>query len=203
MIRKITLFTVALLIQNSAYSATIAINKGVAAGFSLVDSSGQAILATTGFISIGTFASAPTNPGDGNYSSLVSSFIPFGAVQSNLIPITSATGFVNQANPLNFNNRQVYLLVGNGTTIANSTQIGLFTQTTPTFFTADITLAGSTNFALTTGNIVSAVAGAGSVVDNATGVDNLKLVSLTTVPEPSAALLGALGVLGLLRRRRI
>ncbi len=36
-----------------------------------------------------------------------------------------------------------------------------------------------------------------------TGADTLKTQNFALVPEPSAALLGALGVLGLLRRRRI
>ena len=41
----------------------------------------------------------------------------------------------------------------------------------------------------------------GDILDKAAGLDNVA-VSVTAIPEPSAALLGGLGLLALLRRRR-
>ncbi len=45
--------------------------------------------------------------------------------------------------------------------------------------------------------------GQGTSVYSATGTSGFQLASAAPIPEPSAALLGALGALGLLRRRRI
>ncbi|MCX6876503.1 MAG: hypothetical protein NTW21_22245 [Verrucomicrobia bacterium] len=114
-----------------------------------------------------------------------------------------------------FAGKNMYVFVGNNTTYANSTEF-LILKTTFTFNTAD---SGPTPFTntITTANSAPVTNGLasgdplyrslGTVVSDVrtTGTD----VSVTPgwqtavlVPETSTALLGALGALGLLRRRR-
>ena len=89
----------------------------------------------------------------------------------------------------------MYFIVGNAATKAASTYWGIYSMTTPAFFPANVTAAGSTPVSIATGAAITPLANAGTVTLN-----SFALVPL--VPEPSAALLGALGALGLLRRRR-
>jgi hypothetical protein len=100
-----------------------------------------------------------------------------------------------------FQNKNMYVFVGNGTTFALSTEY-LVLKTTftfdpvesgPTAFTKTITSANATPL------FGSAVA---NVFTTNADVSTTPGWQTAAVPEPSAALLGAIGVLGLLRRRR-
>lgn len=101
-----------------------------------------------------------------------------------------------------FQNQSMYVFVGNGATYATSTQF-LVLKSTFTFNPAE---SGVTTFAktFTTANSTALI---GSSVTNVftTNTDASQTPGWSTaalVPETSTALLGALGALGLLRRRR-
>jgi hypothetical protein len=103
------------------------------------------------------------------------------------------------ANPLI--GQGVYLFAGNAATLAGSTewallQVGTFIADNPPAiiqYTADALVASTTP-----GNIVFGSLGSATDI-----FGTHTTFQLAAVPEPSAALLGALGALGLLRRRRI
>ncbi len=102
-----------------------------------------------------------------------------------------------------FDNKQIYLVLFNGTTISGSSQMGIFTSTSWTFPTntnggSDVSPTYVTNTA-STSPTVTAVAGTVTGATNSPGT-----LQLAATPEPStlATLFGATGVLALLRRRR-
>lgn len=186
-----------------AMGATVALNKGLSPGFTVQNFSGTAV---TSYLFIGSFASAPLDPGNGDYGSIISTFRSFDVTADAIVVNSSAvigavaSSWANiPATPANFNSQQMYMLISNTPDYTQATQFGLFSNSPATFFASDVTGATSTNYNIGTfaSNVV--VAGAGIKVDNASGADVLRLVA---VPEPSVALLGAFGVLGLLRRRR-
>ena len=94
-----------------------------------------------------------------------------------------------------FNSKPMYLLVGNGITQATSTFFGIFSMTTPQAFPANVAAAGTTVVSIPNGASITPLLNAGTVSGN-----SFQLVA--TVPEPSSVVFGAIGVLGLLRRRR-
>lgn len=99
--------------------------------------------------------------------------------------------------------QQVYLIIGNGASIAASSQVLVWKPTSNpagNTFVADNPVGGpdliqflTTRGTVVVGTTLTADVGAGSQ-------SNFKLVAV--VPEPSTALLGAVGALALLRRRR-
>jgi hypothetical protein len=121
-------------------------------------------------------------------------FTQFGA---SALDTGSVNGAFTATGPAEVNNDIIFVYVGVGPV---STDVGgqwaLFRTATNTAFPSDVssTLASATvnMHNATPGNVVFA-AGA-----NATFENNV----VNFVPEPSAALLGAFGVVGLLRRRR-
>jgi len=192
----------------AGFAATVALNKGLSPGFTVQNTSGTA---TASFLFIGSFSTAPTTPLDGNYQTIITSFRSFDVVadavsigSGAVIGATAASWANTPSTPANFNGLQMYMLVSNNADYTLATQFGLFTNSPATNFVADTTTATSSNYNVGTfaSNVV--VAGAGVMVDNATGADVMKLVNVSAaaVPEPSAVLLGAIGALGLLRRRR-
>lgn len=101
-----------------------------------------------------------------------------------------------------FATRNMYVFIGNGTTYANSTEVLVLR----TSFLFNASQTGPTAFVntITTGNS-SALLGTVVADVRTTSADTSVTPGWRTgaIPEPSAALLGALGALGLLRRRRI
>ncbi len=109
-----------------------------------------------------------------------------------------------------FNGKQLYVVIFNGTTVAASTAMGVFTSTQSADWPLFPTNAGGLNdtgYYDTEGTSSTSPAGgtAMSAVDNAGSVTGTTVVlSAASVPEPStlASLFGATGCLALLRRRR-
>lgn len=211
-------------------TGTLSTSNGIAPTALGSDSAGTAVVGTfTGYQSpgnpgtvaygvFGTFA-GPGNTGlfsslsdsaisAASASTLVSAFQQFGVSGAFNVAGPSASKGVFTRNTSTtvtgsvFSGLNIYAFVGSGTTFANSTGLlvlksaALFTDAQDAIPTAQIvTLSNLTTTLLygvnladvrTTGTDASATPGWG-----------------TAVPEPSAALLGAIGVLGLLRRRRI
>jgi hypothetical protein len=201
---KIATTLALLMCCTSGFSATVSLNKGLSPGFTIKDKDGNPIQS---YLFIGSFAAAPTTPVDGIYTTTIANFRSFDlvadriSVASGAVVGAVASSWANvPTTPENFNGLQMYLLISNTPDYANATQFGLFTNSPTSLFAANTTTATSTNYSVGTFASNLVVAGAGSKIDNASGADVLKLV--TVIPETSTALLGALGALGLLRRRR-
>jgi len=139
-------------------------------------------------------------------ATILSNFTYFGAAaqvtnwQGN-VGISSNISMTLPANDTTYTGKVIYTLVGNATTLAAATEFAVLTNNT-TFPVVDG--AGNGSGAIAT--LTSASVKYGTVLSqgNFTEPSGMTFASgVQLVPEPSAALLGALGVLGLLRRRRI
>ena len=204
--------------SQAAVTFTIAGNTGTANGpngLPVVDSTGSAILNSTNsvFISIGYL----TAGGDSTAASVLSRFVPVDS--SPVTPTTGRNGifnandYSNAANvyPVGFQGKTAVMLIGNNSTVANSTAIaaftfGVFAAPNPT------TGANVQTFALTSSSsplvgIITPMAsnttgGAGQPSATSLYTNGVQLVSIVPIPETSTSLLGAIGALALLRRRR-
>jgi len=182
----------------SANAATISVTNLDGSNFSgIVNSSGAVV--TSGVVAIGTFNLEPTSAGG-----VLGSFIQAGNTLS-LGPNSFFQGNVNTGTLVSgdsFVGKNVYVVIGNGVTLANSTEILVWKATANTagnLFVADNPVGGP--------DTLTVVANKGTLsVGNSSTFDfggGAQLVfQLVAVPEPSVALLGALGGLALLRRRR-
>ena len=194
-----------------ATAATISVGRGTGnPGISVNESSGTA-LSTGGFyFAVGTFSSGGLNvapPVITDYASLVAATSTFQIWKETTTSTVSPTfGLLNgsfatttatEGTNADYQTLEMYFLVGNKASYALSTEWAIFKLTagTPDFI-ANLGSATTTAVTLSTGATITTLGNAGSVSGNV-----LTLVG-APVPEPSAALLGMLGALGLLRRRR-
>jgi len=184
-------------------AATISLSRGT--GNPGIIASANAIPLSTGgyYIGVGSYASVPVVTTDpATLLTAVNSLNVFASVVAptsgtTIGTMTGSFTSLGGATPSDFNLQQMYFIVGNAATKAASTYWGIYSMTTPAFFPANVTAAGSTPVAIATGAAITPLANAGTVTSN-----SFALVNTVPIPEPSAALLGALGALGLLRRRR-
>jgi hypothetical protein len=99
-----------------------------------------------------------------------------------------------------FDGKQIYIVIVNGATVGAASQMGIYTSTAWLFPTnTGNSLTDTSSFATSSGTTVSATGGAGQATSS-----QLQLAA-AGVPEPTTVttILGACGLLGLLRRRRI
>jgi PEP-CTERM motif len=96
-----------------------------------------------------------------------------------------------------------YTFLGSGSTLANSSFIGLIEHTGVTIG-ADTPAPDSNDLIASSGVVRLGTVGTTSYDfgSGAVSTPSLGLLSVNAIPEPSAALLGAIGAIGLLRRRR-
>ncbi len=113
-------------------------------------------------------------------------------------------GGIIATSPASLQTKPIDLFVGIGANIASSGSSWVILRSTnaATLFPADITTATGVTWAATNTNAVTFLA-KGDPANGFTAPVGTTGGFLNLVPEPSAALLGALGALGLLRRRRI
>lgn len=153
-------------------------------------SSSIADIATT----ISSFTLQASSPVGGNSEDLGGSFAGYVQAASVVGPA------INNGSPLL--GLPMYVFVGNGATLATSTAYALARVA---FIASDEPLAqtyvANPAGAVVLGDIGSLSSFTGSVTGGSATYSTLRLA--VPVPEPSAALLGAIGALGLLRRRRI
>jgi hypothetical protein len=101
-----------------------------------------------------------------------------------------------------FDGKAVYTVIGNGATIATSTQI-LIAKHTTTFAADPAITPGAVLSNSSSGNVATLLKGSYGLFSSDFGAGPSQAYSLALlVPEPSTMLLGAFGALGLLRRRR-
>ncbi|MEI7909509.1 MAG: hypothetical protein WCK77_07715 [Verrucomicrobiota bacterium] len=178
--------------QNSA-SGTFAGAGTVSFGiFNTTDAAVAAM--STGADLIAAFRSYPAAPGTFTSAGLSANAGTFSV--SGSAAVTSSQ----------FSGQNMYLFIGNGTSYALSTQF-LVLKTTFTFDPAVDALPTATTDTLTSLTVASNGLLIGSTTTDVktTGTDATVTPGWRTaslVPESSTALLGALGALGLLRRRR-
>lgn len=130
-------------------------------------------------------------------------FTQFGTTSNPFNSGVKLGGSYGGTGPVSLNGDRVFVRVA--ATTANGSGFGIFqtsTQGSATgLFAADVTSAlASTSANVSSTAFLTLAAVGGDVLSSSFGsANNLNLVF---VPEPSTALLGALGVFGLLRRRR-
>jgi hypothetical protein len=170
------------LLTGAAHSATINISAGTPTqGFS-VTSFGWA--ATSHFVAVGS------------WDALTSTWTQFG---STLTDTGKVSGQVIASSPTSLNGSVIHLFVG----LVNSPTAGvewvILRTNANAAFPADVTGTGAVTFAATLPSTVTFVAkGDPSSGYGLSGTTN----TINLVPEPSTALLGLLGLAGLIRRRR-
>ena len=202
---KTKLYALLLVTGLSAVSsaATVAIARsGAGTGIQTQTSSGIDLTGGNYFIGVGTYLVAPTITDQASFLSAVNSFALFGSALSPVPTATTAGLIIGSitATDTAFNSSPLYMLIGNGSTKANSTEFAIIQGTSPAWtFAANVALAGSTTYTLANASQFAVVGVAGTEIDNATGFDGLQL---RAIPEPSTIFFGIFGVMGFLRRRR-
>lgn len=178
------------------------------AGASIPNSS-NSLFASIGYLTAG---------GDNTPASILSRFVAVDTAQT-MSPNVLSSGnprnslfngvaYTNAANalPSGVVGQNVVVLIGNTANISASTAIALFSFSA-TFLAPDPINGSLQNFALTAASVPTVgtlrTVTTQPLAQTNTFVNGVQLVSVSGVPEPSAALLGAIGALGLLRRRRI
>ena len=194
-------------LTEASSAATVAIARsGAGTGIQAQTSAGVNLTGGNYFIGVGTYLVAPSITDQASFVDAVTNFSLFGSALSPVPTATTAGLIIGSITATNtaFNSALLYMLIGNGTTKANSTEFAIIQGTSPAWtFAPNVALAGSTTYTLANASQFAVVGVAGTEIDNLTGADGLQLRTLAVIPEPSAALLGAIGALGLLRRRRI
>lgn len=190
-----------------ATSVSVTNNRGAVNSREVVTSTGTiGALAgtTTGFAAVGVLSESGITGITTTFAGL--NFVQYGAAAGATTTSTSAgqftlAGNVNITNSSGdaFRSQNIYLLVGfGGSSLATSTEMFIYRFNT-TFGLAESgtpislvlsTAPGTTLFGTEVGNPATSASG------------GYRSAALAPVPEPSAALLGMLGALGLLRRRR-
>lgn len=168
----------------------------------ITDSSGN--LLNSGIIVVGTYSVQPSNVSDvlgSNFTQAGSgslSIISPGFFQGDITTplLTAGDAFVGNS---------VYIVIGNGTTLANSTQLlswqaggnpdgDVFVADDPTGGPGSVAVRNSTG---------EARVGQETTFDfGSTGPGVQPALQLAAIPEPSTLILSALGTLALLRRKR-
>ncbi len=185
----------------------------------LVDNAGDPIAVGSGFISVGTFTTAPNFTGTpGDIQVIQNTFNEFGTGNSVFSNVPSIDGFFDGSRdaPIPFGStappvgESVFLVIGDGNSLATSTQFAVFdpgqvfgTDTAVGSGALDIDLNSATLDAdsLLFGNILedqSLDAVAGLVFEETIQLSD----GTAAIPEPSTGLLALFAGLGLVGRRR-
>jgi hypothetical protein len=167
-----------------------------------------AIPSGTGFVATGFFTTvADVDLINTAPASLATAFQQFGNSGTfgfggfgGVYQVESAPGRISPGSP--FVNKSIYTLLGNGSSVSTSSEFVIFKHNG--LFLVDDQDSQDKTYDATLGVDGAFLMGSatGDII-NVGGFDFPQVKMVAAVPEPSAALLGALGALGLLRRRRI
>lgn len=208
---KLIIKITALIISFAGFAAAATI-----AGSNYIDGSSNPILAASGalapanagYVALGYFTvTDATLQGYTASSDIAAAFViggsdvfGFGVGQAGFYSVSGGPSSTA------FNGKTLYTLMASGSSIATSTEF-LIIKSTLTIL-ADPSVTDTALVSSSTGNIGSILVGSQTTAINGLGEVSTPVTAyrmtggFTAVPEPSAALLGALGALGLLRRRR-
>ena len=212
--RLLLIFTL-VAINQAANSATYnVINYDGANSSVFIDTNNNQV--GSGFVGVGYFTISDANIQISNASSLATAFQRLGNTGSTSYDLNNgyfmngafehaATGSIDAGS--NFIGQFAYVVVGNATTLAASTEAFIYKTTFQ--FAQDPTSPVSLNFIATTPAGTTLLgetgitytpyfSGAGSVAGNQVTT----AFRLEAIPEPSTTLLAAFGIIALLRRRR-
>jgi len=192
-------------LSQAAITVSIKNFTSVSAGNPIVDVAAAAVAKNTIYASAGIFTSTP----DWATATAGQILAAFTAIDSTPLVNSGFTGLFTGADTstlssyaTGFENAQAYMVVGNNSTLANSSLIAVYK---PSGVTYTPTVAGVASVAINATTLNSWVYGKQVTVTTQPGLANAAFttgIQLTSVPEASTALLGAIGALGLLRRRR-
>ena len=225
---KSAISALAVLMLGQAFAASYTFNNGSGANASgIMDTQGRTfrngtavgdaftganggISAGAGVVAVGVFSTDDLS-GVTSSAQLLSLFTNFGDITSPFASAgpSGARSVIALSSPqiaitgnASFANENMYLFVGNGTTLANSTEF-LIVKSNLTFNPADDESSTAIDIAFRPetstvlfGSVVGDVKTSNADATTTAGWQ------LAVVPEPSAALLGLLGAVGLIRRRR-
>lgn len=193
---------------SSAATYTVSTGSGAIAN-GIADSSLVAFVGTAATASIGTFASTTDFSTFTSAANLLAAYSQYGTATAPFLTagiagnkgqfLLSAPG---TAAGVNFADKPIQLLVGNAGTLAASTQF-LVLNNARNFLAVDDASGTPITVLFDSASVIkfgTAVADIRTTTADASVTPGFATAAL--VPEPSAALLGALGALGLLRRRR-
>jgi MYXO-CTERM domain-containing protein len=212
---KLTLATALLVMASNVHAASyVALNAVSGTSADVLIENVNGTLSSGGIVAIGHFTGGAPSSNLANIATTISNFQLQASALTGGYSASLEGAFagyyegtvVNGAQILTGNpliGQGVYLFAGNAATLAASTawalvQVGTYIADNPPLivqYTANAKTAVTTPASIVFGTVDTApnpIAGTSST---------LKLVA-APIPEPSAALLGALGALGLLRRRR-
>lgn len=204
----------------SVHAATISFSSLVGSGVQadewiVTNSSGVAL--SSGTVSVGYFNTiSGTNGqlGAMSYATLVADFHALtvddfvtysSSINSPNGPIAGVTGGDVNIGAYSGSSRQLYVMISNTAALDGSATQYAFLNSNQTL-TADGGTPDSNDFFFKDATVIAGTVGVGSFNGaNVTGNNPqaATTLQLVAVPEPSAALLGGLGALALLRRRRV
>jgi len=177
------------LLVSASHAATITISPGIGTNNGLFVTVGG-VAVSTNYISIGSWNGT--------------TFTQFGTTQvdttNNAAGVNTINGAVTATSPTSVNGSVIHLYFSTTSGINTDTSVGnwvIFRTSANTQFPADVSSALASATA-TFSTFTTAVNVAQSNTYEEIGTRNINFV-----PEPSATLLGAVGALGLLRRRCI
>ena len=207
-------FAAALVAMASNASAAVFAVSNVTTGYGYSDALFQLednSLSNGGIVAMGYFSGTPS----GNLEDIATTVGDFTILASGLTGSYSGSlggnfaGYIEEIvqgasiiEPNSLIGKSLYVFAGNASTLAASTQWALVQV--GTIFSDDPVeqtyVAQAFSLTPIIGNVGSYTGNASGLASGSEAYTTLKLVS--AVPEPTAALLGAFGALGLLRRRR-
>jgi hypothetical protein len=188
----------------TANAATINVARGVGNPGVTVNDSSNTPLSLGGFyMAVGSYQIVPTviENDPASLIAAVNALTVFGTPGiSNSTTLAGilqlSTGITSNGGltPELWNSKEIFVVVGDKSTKEASSSFAILRTTSPTLFPANVAPVATVTFSVPNGAALNPIQNAGSVSGN--------VLRLAPIPEPSTALLGALGALGLLRRRR-
>lgn len=187
-----------------ASGATINLGGAPASRLAVQSASGSFLSgANTFYMTAGTYLEVPQT-----FEAAISGLIPLRAVTTNAVVSVGAAAPAVVGNPSliggsfvgvgpeTLNSTPIYFLIANNANYLLATELAVVRASTQLFPNP---VSGGTTLSATS-SLVGLVEIFGDVTDAPTGNDYVTLVQ--AIPEPSTALLGLLGIAGLIRRRR-
>lgn len=180
---KLAVFSALVALSGFANAATITVSAGFGASQGINVFSAPSVALSNYAVAVGSW--------DGT------NFTQFGTTTVDAsAPVNAA---ITATSPSAVNSQVIHLFIGSGSTVNFASPYALIKMNSNLAFPADVSSGTATaTFNTAVGTNLTLV----SSKDMTWNPQSTSRSSLTVVPEPSAALLGALGALGLLRRRR-